>query len=192
MTRKRPETFEGIYLASDTSVEDIRAWLEKRDKEKIADFILKRFLERYLEPVVNSTLRNGFAMMAIGCLMIEALESFYQGWNNSSGHKGEDIFNGFFNRFPSFAEYRGIGTEFYKHIRCGILHQAETTGGWIIRRDCLPSDPTNKVVNAEEFIKNLQLSLNEYHSSLLASDWESEVWENCRKKLNHIIKNCIS
>ena len=41
----------------------------------------------------------------------------------------------FFDVESAFAPFRGHVRDFYKGVRCGILHQAETTMGWRIRRD---------------------------------------------------------
>ena len=141
----------------------------------IADFIQQRFTERYVESVLNSCARNGFSMMAVGCLMIEALESFYQGRYFPYGHKGVDIFNNFFSRHTAFVSFRDYDKPFYKHVHCGILHQAETTGGWFIHRECQPSDPANRVINAEEFIQDIEASLIDYCSQLKKTDWNDPI-----------------
>jgi len=73
-------------------------------------------------------------MMAVSCLMIEALECFLQGWS-SSENRSKAAFCLFFDAHDQFKDLRGYGQHFYKNVRCGILHQAETTGGWRIRRD---------------------------------------------------------
>ena len=38
-----------------------------------------------------------------------------------------ETFRLFFDAVDSFKAFRG--RDLYKHVRCGILHQAETTGG---------------------------------------------------------------
>ena len=59
--------------------------LDPPDRAKIADGIHRRFLERYLDPVSEpSKKRHGFTIMAVACLMIEALESFRRGWPDTS------------------------------------------------------------------------------------------------------------
>ncbi len=55
------------------------------DKSAIAEMVYHRFFGRYIKPFLFEDKRykkfykNGFAMMASSCLLIEALESFYQG-----------------------------------------------------------------------------------------------------------------
>ena len=87
------------------------------------------------------TRRFGFSIMALDCLLIETLAQFYQGLKNSEGarcEKGHKLSNrefyvGFLLR-DSFKLKTVFDTDqkarlFYKTIRCGILHQGETTGG---------------------------------------------------------------
>jgi len=50
-----------------------------------------RFAERYLDPILDSPKRHGFAMMAICCLMVEALESFRNGWSKTSDKGGGEV-----------------------------------------------------------------------------------------------------
>jgi hypothetical protein len=201
MNKKKtlPANTDEVHLSSNVTVAKYREMEIKHDKQGIAAFLGERFRERYLLPVrgdscnsfVDTEGKSGFAMMAIGCLMIEALESFYQGWSNTRNKKGADIFDGFFARYQEFAPLQGLGAAFYSSIRCGILHQAETTGGWLIRRD-QPSmvDINAKVVDANIFIKNLEASLDHFCDELTKTDWNNNTWINFRTKMNAIIQNC--
>lgn len=121
----------------------ISAYEKLRDGEKreeIADFVYERHYRRYLKPFefdddnYKKEYKNGFSIMANCCLLIETIESFYRGWPQS---RNELNFLKFFSRDSGFKEFStdDIPTQFYKHIRCGILHQGETTGGWTINRE---------------------------------------------------------
>ena len=71
----------------------------------------------------------GFAIMALECLFIETLEQFYKGKIRTGEGMNEKAFFDFFQRssnFKSFFNYQHKATVFYKHIRCGLLHQAQT------------------------------------------------------------------
>ena len=57
---------------------------DAKDRTGIAAMVRLRFAERYLDPILDSPKRHGFAMMAICCLMVEALESFRSGWSKTS------------------------------------------------------------------------------------------------------------
>src|SRR2546425_3631915 len=98
--------------------------------------IRRRFNERYLDPVFDNPKRHGFAMVAVCCLMVETLESFRNGWKSTSDKgKGEAAFCGFFQTHDEFKDLRPVAHEFYRAVRCGILHQAETTHSWRIHRE---------------------------------------------------------
>lgn len=87
------------------------------------------------------TRRFGFSIMALDCLLIETLAQFYLGLKTSDDARCEnhhklsnsDFYVNFL-RWNSFKLRTIFDTErkaklFYKTIRCGILHQGETTGG---------------------------------------------------------------
>ena len=80
--------------------------------------------------------------------------------------------------------------DFYYGVRCGILHQAETTGGWRIRRRGVLFDTQSKIINATRFHKELELFLQEYRETLKDLDWDGEEWQCVRRKMAAIIKHC--
>ena len=80
--------------------------------------------------------------------------------------------------------------DFYKNVRCGLLHQGETYGKFIIRRDTSKLfDPTTKVLNAKLFCDASKSFLESYKSELINSKWDSDIWDKCRIKIRHIIQN---
>ena len=132
---------EQTELATGFTVRDYKAARDKANsgdvaaKSTIADAIRLRFTERYIKHATGPSCehgrsyRHGFTMMAISCLMIEALESFHQGWKDTSEPgKGKSAFCFFFDTNDRFKDFRGFSQQFYKNVRCGILHQAETPG----------------------------------------------------------------
>lgn len=173
------------------TVRDYADWHAARDRGKIAGLIHSRFSERYLEPALDSPKRHGFAMLAVGCLMVEALESFRNGWKNSTG-KSESAFCSFFQAHDEFNDLRPVAHEFYRAVRCGILHQAEATDGWRVHRDPGLFAQTGGVrsVSAWEFCEALKAVLNRYHDDLVAADWSDDRWVKTRKKLQAICRNC--
>jgi hypothetical protein len=177
-------------LSNSASVRDYRDFERQRDRAKIADLIRGRFTERYITPIEAARdKKHGFCTMAISCLMIEALESFRQGWQNTRGAgRCECAFRSFFQRHDEFREIPA--DSFYQHVRCGILHQAETTGGWRIVRKGPIFDSSSLTLNATKFHRALGDILNAYCSELAKEKWESQLWDACRKKMNAVIKNC--
>jgi hypothetical protein len=175
-------------LSSNVNVSKYLDFVENKDKASIISFIKNRFTERYILPFRDNKSKHGFSMMAVSCLMIETLESFWNGWLNSK-NKSEKAFCYFFDRSNRLIDFRGYSKEFYKHVRCGILHQAETTGGWRITRKGELFNKLTKTINATEFIKILEEELSDYCNKLNNSHWDSEIWRNLRKKMNKICKN---
>lgn len=105
--------------------------VEEKNKKEIANFIYNRLYSRYIKSLefedakYKKEYKNGFSMMANACLLIETSQSFKEGIGDSNGQSGK-LFTNFFNENNNFEVFRD--TNFYKGVRCGILHQGETTG----------------------------------------------------------------
>ena len=178
-----------IMLSTAVSIADYREMVVREDRMGIAGFIRQRFTERYLTSLsTDPATKNGFAIMAISCLMIEALESFYQGSKRTLVN-GDRAFASFFNRDPEFEPLRPLAREFYGHIRNGLLHQAETTGGWKIRRNGALFTPPTKTINAVRFVNAVQRVLSAYCSDLEREAWNAHIWQALRKKMDAICRN---
>ncbi|WP_025666530.1 hypothetical protein [Aquimarina megaterium] len=196
---------------TEISIIDIENWLaDQTKKNQLADFIFKRLYYRYIKPFeyraskkikskkskkeideYSLLYKNGFSVMANCCLLIETIETFIRGWENSK-NKSEAVFLKFFSRDENFKEFAidDMPTIFYKSIRCGILHQGETTNGWKITRgdDIKILDKANKQINATKFLGQLHKSLNDYKCKLEKADWNDEIWKLARKKVKAVVK----
>jgi hypothetical protein len=180
------------YLSNNVSVSKYIELEKAQDIKQIVTFVRERFTERYITPLRGDPeLKHGFCTIAICCLMIEALESFWRGWERSN-NRSELAFCSFFDRNANLEIFRGFASDFYKNVRCGILHQAETTNGWRIRRDGPIFDSGTKTINATLFHNEMEKCLEYYCSVLEQSDWNSKVWKDFRKKMKAIIANCRS
>ncbi len=180
-------------LAGKITVRDYADMVKRKDRSAIADLVHKRFEERYLDPILDSPTRHGFAMMAVCCLMVEALESFRQGWKDSANRgKSEAAFCSFFQAHDEFRDLRPLAHEFYRAVRCGILHQAETTQGWRVNREqaLLVEQAGVRWISAYEFGNRLRTVLNRYRDELSTADWMSPLCVNAQKKLQAVCKNC--
>ena len=118
---------------------DIEHGRETAKKPLIEKFIRHRLEHRYIEPLKGA--KSGFLIMAVSCLLIETLQSFWEGCDDTR-FQGDKPFVAFFRRnatlfhnfkkfFPRLPNPGKPGNKtsaFYRHIRCAILHQAETTG----------------------------------------------------------------
>jgi hypothetical protein len=177
-------------LSISVTVSQYRKFEKEQNRSEIIKFIRERFTERYISPLKTET-KHGFCTMAVCCLMIEALESFWRGWPNSNG-KSELAFCSFFSRSEELKDFRAHSQEFYKHVRCGILHQAETTGGWHILRKGFLFDSETKTINATRFHGKLEQCLGTYCDALGKAAWNDEIWRNLRKKMDAVCKNCAA
>lgn len=163
-------------------------------KTQMIDFIYHRLHRRYIMPLskVPVKYKSGFLIMATACLMIATLQSFYEG-TKVTPKPNRDAFKEFFERektdFPALAE---DSANFYKSIRCGILHQAETKNGYRLTRN--PNEPLfdkkAKTINANKFMEALDRCLENYIGTLRVAKPSSLVWKNAVRKLTFICDNC--
>ena len=176
------------------TVRDYADMLQKRDRTGIARLIRLRFSERYLDPALDNPKLHGFSMLAVCCLMVEALESFRNGWSGTQGVKGgcKGAFVGFFLAHDEFRDLRPVAAEFFTHVRCGILHQAETTGHWTVNRsrELFSKSGAVRRLSASEFGKRLRAVLVQYTDGLAGADWKDPAWKKARRKLRTICRNC--
>jgi len=187
---------ENVLLSSSVTIAKYRQIEAEKNRAAIADFIMERFTERYIRPLRGDPImKHGFCTMAIACLMIEALESFSQGWSDTR-NRSRDTFRLFFQRcldqgleLGNLADGK-LADDFYYGVRCGILHQAETTNGWRILRKGPLYNPDTKRINATKFHDELEKALQFFCDTLKQSDWDSRVWQNLIRKMEAVIENC--
>jgi hypothetical protein len=105
----------------------------------------------------------------------------------------EAAFRGFFQTHDELRELRPVAHEFYRAVRCSVLHQAETTHGWRVRSKpgpLLEQQGDVHWINASAFAARLKTVVTNYCESLRTSDWQSQGWKSARRKLQSICKNC--
>jgi hypothetical protein len=177
------------------TVRRVRQFLAKPDadaRKELADLILHRLRDRYITPLEHvehndqTDYRSGFLMMAAACLMIETFQCFREGKKDTTGWgEGKKAFKKFFSDYN--ARFPGIdGEEFYKKIRNGILHQAQTHGRFQIWRYGKLFDSTEKRINATEFLEILKKIVEDYVDDLRVQDMDSEAWEKALLKIGYI------
>jgi hypothetical protein len=176
-----------------TTAKQVHQLLRDHEREKIATFLQARFEERYFDPIhaIPLEARNGFLTIGISCLTLESLETFHQG-KRSSKHKTREMFVSFLERETSFASLASHANEFYENVRCGILHQGETGGGWRVKRRGPLFEEETLTLNATRFHKALHTALLNYVGALRTRGWKDPIWKNCRKKLTAVLENCGS
>ena len=189
-----------LYRTGNFTVADYHAIVtdqsksEDEKKAKLVDFIRGRFTERYITPLqqIPKDKKNGFCTMAICCLMIEALESFWEGMRDTrTTGASSAAFTSFFKRSDNLKDFRAYAQLFYKNVRCGILHQAETTDGWkITRKGTFLFEPSTKTIDATRFHEEMKQCLQTYCSELMREQFDSPLWIAFKYKMEVICKNC--
>jgi len=169
------------------------------DWTKAFDYLEKRLSERYIEPIQvlqtseidKSPIEKkfGFAILAIDCLLIETIQSFYEGVTNSNG-QSQQLFKNFLTQRENFKTYFATekeAGEFYINFRCGILHQAQTFGDtkiWTVGK-LVMLQGKYLVVNREDFhqavLNEMKLYLN-----LLNKKNDQTLLDNFKKKMDFI------
>jgi hypothetical protein len=208
---------KSIILATDTNgnditIQEVELWVKENEKDKLSQFIYDRLYGRYLKPFnyrneeYIANYKNGFAIMASCCLLIETYVSFREPVFRDTNGKSERCFGWFFLTESIFSDFsknglsvseytdlskrlknKGIPRDFYINLRCGILHNSETRNGWKIRRDGEFYDEANKKINATKFMNRLKCTILDFKKRLDKSDIKDEVWTNYLNRLQDII-----
>ncbi len=147
--------------------------------------------------------------MALCSLLIETIQSFWEGLPSTNTadlgrlkknysppvefqvpesdwpNKGEDIFVAFFSNSLFAYFFPGVdGVKFYKNIRCGLLHQAQTKDGW--KLTAVGEDLWNEVestINRDLFSKSVRTSFFAYTNLLGMPGLAPERWAKARRKI---------
>ena len=119
-------------------------------RKAVDDFFLQRIQKRYLDPikilqVIGDGDGEGFAIVTIQCALIEFLAALRSGkkYTTKRGQVGENEYNSCRELFRDFLHPVSpfatcfpspeSAENFYKFIRCGLLHEAQSKSGWRIR-----------------------------------------------------------
>lgn len=163
------------------------------DWEKAIKIFKDRFQERYFTPIsklLEDPQTNGFAIMALNCLLIDTFFQFEAGVDRAQNlHRYYIDF--LKEHMGNIISSEDIAKHFYYDIRCGILHSAETKNGSILSFDgekvieCL-QEQTGIKVNVVKFSKELEDYFNRYIDRLLKNEGETRI--NFIKKMELICK----
>lgn len=120
------DEYIGLNLSMGSSEEDWNRAIEMFD-----DRIDGRFFD-VINVLKNNLVipQSGFSIMALDCLLIETLMQFKNGYSvTPKGCNKKEYTNFLKDEFPNEFPTKKIAELFYKDIRCGILHSAETKNG---------------------------------------------------------------
>jgi hypothetical protein len=170
--------------------------LDSHDWEKAIKIFEKRLFERFVEPIdklieFESDLKPidkkyGFTILAIDCMILETLQSFYEGKLDTNG-KSEKVFKRFLTQRDNFKKHFNNNTAsiFFKDFRCGILHQLETyqkAKVWSIG-ELLYFNDNIMIINRNEFHECIKKEIDIYIGKLKNED---ELKENFKNKMDFI------
>ncbi|SDS50997.1 hypothetical protein SAMN05216503_3291 [Polaribacter sp. KT25b] len=219
---------EEIKIAGNLTVNDWKDIKEKLETPNnklwglAVHFFEERIKTRYLDPIhaiqkLNINEGEGFTMLNLQCSLIETFECFINGWlfylegrnlvwkdkegkvasyNNKVNSR--QIFISFFDKFKD--EFHDLeGRDFYSNVRCGLLHETQTKGNWIIRVDtedtkkCYKYDDGNYIIYRNNFQEKLEQLLEEYRKAIVDGKKFKEIGistedlrDNFIAKFNHI------
>jgi len=204
-------------LAQHWPASRVHRCLGRKDTHGLVRFLRERHQERSFKPIKNlkSTRGNmqgyGFAMMALCSLLVETIQSYRDGLPTTSGGElahfrnlknvplpyripmgltagGEKAFRRFFRSYRS--NFPGLGgVRFYRNIRNGLLHQAQTKGGWTLwKRGHCVWDEQQKRIFRDDFTEALEASFKDYLAKLDKAAWKSKLWTNAARKIWWLIR----
>lgn len=158
------------------------------------DIFKDRIQGRYLNQIdllscdINA---NGFAIMAINCLLIETLYQFENGLEKTEERKNKEKYTDFLKKMDSVSFDSDTKAEsFYFNIRCGILHSAQT------KRGARLSDEEGFVVKTENGVLIVSVKgvtdllkkyFNKYTKKLLDAN-ETELRKNFIEKMKYVCR----
>ena len=155
-------------------------------------------LEKHLEKDI--WLYSGFMIVAVDCMVIETLNQYYLGIRDTDKKyhgKNWESFRDFFSGSDFFKnEFNDDKAKlFYKHVRNGLVHQAQTKEKTLINIE-RPSmieqaNPTNLsdgiIVNRQLFHEALVKEFNQYITNLKTDIIEfNNLRQNCINKMKTI------
>ena len=175
------------------------------------EFFMVRIQTRYLNPIaaIESLEKEdgeGFSIVALFCTLIEFLETCEQGHNFRKGadrnltaqtfEYGLSQGRGYFEHFLKTKEpFKTIFPEalvssFYADVRCGLLHEARTQGGWVISTRLSDGHLVRKVGNKVRLYRNelkpaFDIYFADYRARLLA-DVTGDLKRAFVRKFDHL------
>ncbi len=130
----------------------------------------------------------GFLVMAIHCLLMELLEQFRRGENDTPPRNGQDFFVSFLGQ-PEFGFTENQAKTFYDHFRCGLHHQGQTKkDSRIVMKGALLAvqpDGESLSINRTELHDALVRWINNY-STTIRQGLDPQVRHHFKKKMDYI------
>ncbi|WP_296148347.1 hypothetical protein [uncultured Flavobacterium sp.] len=172
--------------------------INSKDYLKAIEIFEKRINDRFIEPIdklidlennLSSTSKKyGFIIISSDCMILENLQSFYNG-AETSDKNAKNFFIEFLTNRENFKNHFNNDTAkyFFEDIRCGIIHQLETyRNSKIYSVGSMVNEIDNGItINRNLFHENLKKEFLIYTNNLRTSTSNRK---NFRKKMDFICK----
>lgn len=161
--------------------------------EEAIGIMRRRIKGRYLDPmeklIISDPNKDGFAAMALCCLLIETLMQFREGFPETPGGQNKEYYTDFLRNQLGNEFNRREANRFYNDIRCGILHSAQTKNDTCLtfNTNYTVMSPHNGVlmVNVERMCDKIEAYFNMYCEELKCSN-NIELRKNFIHKMDDI------
>lgn len=157
------------------------------------EMMRRRIEGRYLDPMralINADAnKNGFAAMAICCLLIETLMQFREGFQKTPARMNKKYYTNFLINQLGNEFDRRMADCFYTDIRCGILHSAQTKNNTCLTfdTDYTVAEHVNGVLMVD--VKGMEREIRDYfnrYCSELENPNNKDLRENFIRKMDDI------
>ncbi|MBK1810780.1 hypothetical protein JHL18_09035 [Clostridium sp. YIM B02505] len=179
--RYKKEDFINLNLTMTSNQED---WI------KAIDIFEDRIRGRYLNIIDRIIgdgflMIDGFAVMALNCLLIETLLQFKNGWDETRKSNSYEYSRFLMEEFPHIFTSNNLARKFYGDIRCGILHSAQTKNGSQLT--------INKGYVAEFIYTNMRtsISVDVVGVSMVIKDYFLRYVEKIKQSNNGYERHCF-
>ena len=192
------QTKRGIFISDNHTCSDYRRLCLRINSNSEAwnnaiNIFRERIYDRFIDQIELLNIdaeRNGFASMALCCLLIDTMYKFEHGRiaTNYNEIKYEEMLMTYMNDvFISL----DVARAFYKGIRCGILHSGETQSGCMLSVTCkdiieVQGNGLNTKINVNVigFSKRVIRYINDYMNRLYMGDIQTR--KKFIKKMNYL------
>lgn len=155
----------------------------------LKDRIKGRYINQ-IDMLASDINANGFTIMALNCLLIEALYQFENGLKETTGSNTTSYAN-FLRKIDSTAFFNdAIAKDFYTNIRCGILHSAQTKAESRLtdREGFVIVVENNVLIVSVKGVVDLVKSYFDSYCAKLLNPSEVKLRENFIKKMTYICR----
>jgi hypothetical protein len=198
--------------------------------KKAINLLEERLKTRHFRPIdkilrMRITTGEGFAVMILICSLIEFLQSCYEGKTfKYRASETKSVYGDSAKKFKDFLiqhepfkviflksisrpikRINNYADDFYSHVRCGLLHEAATNNGWIIKTHKSAdtsfefvdlSDENRKIIYRDKFVKAIKKYCDNYAQQIIDNKKDKDnqfLRDNFCRKLDSLcmIKNDI-